>query len=93
MCDNYNTDIIDDPFQHVTSCAPAADHLPMTYVKISSVSKHSLDAPLLCLFDSGASSSWIKRSVLPQGSKGGRRVEALTGVTMAGTFSSNRKKS
>ena len=46
--------------------------------------------PLLCLLDSGATSSWIARKRLPKGACG-KTVAMVSHQTMAGKFSSNQQ--
>ena len=65
------------------------DVLPFSTVLVCSIQNHTLDSPLLCLFDSGSMSTWIKRSAIPRGVVG-RAVSSITSQTMAGNFSSNQ---
>ena len=67
------------------------EFIPMVLVMPTTIQKVHCDGqPLLCLLDSGATSSWVARKQLPKGMFG-RTVQTVTNQTMARTFSSNQQ--
>ena len=60
----------------------------MSYMIAAKAQNHVLHKPLICLFDTGSTSTWIKKSVLPEGVVG-KVVSSVQGLTMAGTFKSS----
>ncbi len=80
----------EDGFSTVTDpCPTNIDKIPYSFVLIGSAKNHKMTKPLLCLFDSGSTSSWIKKSSIPAGCNG-TTTTVVTGQTMAGTFTSNQ---
>ena len=67
------------------------EFIPMVLLMSTTIQKvHFNGQPVLCLLDSGATSSWIARKRLPKGVFG-KTVQMVSNQTMAGTFSSNRQ--
>ena len=61
----------------------------MTSVIIHQIQQLSVSHSLLCLFDSGATMSWIHHQALLKGCHG-QTIDSITNGTMAGTFTSNQ---
>ena len=61
----------------------------MTFVIIRQIKQSSVSHSLLCLFDSGATTSWIHRHGLPKGCHG-QTGDSITNGTMPGTFTSDQ---
>jgi len=64
------------------------DKIPYSLALCGSIQNVRSDETLLVLFDSGSTSSWINKSSLPRNVRG-RKVEAISGQTMAGTLKSS----
>ena len=67
----------------------AIDKIPYSFVLIGDAKGHKIKKPLLCLFDSGSTSTWIKKTSIPPGCNG-TTTTTVTGQTMAGTFTSSQ---
>lgn len=63
------------------------DLVPMTFVIVKRIQNGAVSRPLVCLFDTGATSTWVKRKTLPRGTHG-QTVPSHTSATLAGEFSS-----
>ena len=61
----------------------------MTFVVIHRIQQLSVSHSLLCLFDLGATTSWIHHQALPKGCHG-QTVDSITNGTTAGTFTSDQ---
>ena len=68
------------------------DLIPMSIALVSTIQKQPHERPLLVLFDSGSKGTWCNGKALPKGVIG-KKVESITGSTMAGTFKSNQEVS
>ena len=68
------------------------DVCPYTIATVGRIQKTIpvINKPLLVLFDSGSSSTWMSRKALPRGILGTTGPK-ITSVTMAGTFSSSQQ--
>ena len=67
---------------------PIKDRIPYSVCTATICGKPT--RPLLCLFDSGSTSSWISSGALPQGIQGRRVSSPITGATLAGSLTSYR---
>ena len=65
------------------------DKVPYSFVLIDDAKGHKIQKPLLCLFDTGFTLTWIKKKSIPPGCNG-TTTSKVTGQTMAGTFTSNQ---
>ena len=61
----------------------------MTFVVVHQIQQLSVSHSLLCLIDSGATTSWIHCQALPKGCHG-QTVDSITNGTMAGTSTSDQ---
>ena len=67
------------------------EFIPMVLLMSATIIKvHFNGQLLLCLLDSGTTSSWIARKQFPKGVFG-KTVQTVSNQTMAGTFSSNQQ--
>jgi len=66
------------------------DKLPIVLLLIKSVNKQALSKPLIGLFDSGSSNTYIKRSALPRGCTP-TRIPTMKFATLAGNMESSLK--
>ena len=67
------------------------EFIPMVLLMSATIQKVCCNGqPLLCLLDSGATSSWVTRKRLPKGVFG-RTVQTVSNQTMAGMFSSDQQ--
>ena len=69
---------------------PVKDPLPMSFCVAGRIQGQNFRKPLVALFDSGSTSTWINKKSLPKGIQG-YTVANVTGTTLAGTFSSTEK--
>ena len=65
------------------------DKAPYSTTLIKTVNSQPLDRPLLALFDTGSTKTWIKKSALPP-NVNGYTLPTVSSQTMAGKFQSNQ---
>ena len=68
------------------------DKVPLATCVIQFINKQALKKPILVLFDSGSSSTWISASALPKGCVP-KKCDEIKSTTLAGTMKSNQEVS
>ena len=65
--------------------------VPYTFTVIKEMQEHTIKThPFLCLFDLGLDITWIHQRPIPRHIKITTSGDPVTGITMAGTFISNK---
>ena len=64
------------------------DKVPMALCLVSMMQKQKSAKPLVVLFDSGSSHTWLNQKALPKGCVP-TKVDAVSSRTLAGTLNSN----
>ncbi len=89
MADKEEIDI-DKVGQGVADKSENEDKIPLTVAIPRKIQFVPSGVPLLVLFDSGSTITWISQEALPPGASPAT-VDKLSGTTMAGTFTSNQE--
>ena len=67
------------------------DKVPYTFTVIQEMQQQTIKThPILCLFDLGSDVTWIHQRAIPSHITITTSGDPITGITMAGTFTSNK---
>ena len=67
------------------------DKVPYTFTVIQQMQQQTIKThPILCLFDSGSDDTWIHQRAIPRHITIMTSGDSITGITMTGTFTSNK---